>query len=429
MQQRSVVKRTAAGSLLAMAMIATGLAGCGTAGTSTSKVITIGTDLAVSGGDASAQLPAEYGADLAISQNKDLGGGYTLQVQNKNYEGASGPDANIGQADITAFQNDPQVMAVIGPFNSGVAKLEVPVVNKGGGPVLISPANTNAGLTLQKYAQESGVNFDQLHPAGKPDYYFRIPANDYLQGRADATIALTPTSLKPAAATAYVIDDNTTYGKPLADFFTQFYTQGGGKVVGNRTSITSDNLSVLPQVASAIIAAKPDVVFFGGVTSQGGCKLKAALAQAGYLKPMIGGDGIATDPGCVADAGKAAAGLIGTVAAPDPSTLTGGAIDTLKQQYATFTTGKPNNDFTPYAAQSYDAAMTAITAIKGLIKDGKAVTRANVRDAIAAVSYQGATGTISFDENGDNAGTKVFSVYAVLPSDPTKWVYQTEIKY
>jgi branched-chain amino acid transport system substrate-binding protein len=427
--QRNRLWRTVVTSSLAItALTAFSLAGCGPGGSSASKVIKIGTSLAVSGGDASAQLPAQYGADLAISQNKDLGGGYTLEVVHKNYEGQSGPDANIGQADITALQNDPAVVAVVGPFNSGVAKLEIPVVNAGSGPVLISPANTNPGLTLEQYAQEAGVNFAQLHPAGKDNYYFRIPANDFLQGKADATIALTKTDLKPAAKTAFVVDDNTTYGKPLADFFTQFFKDGGGQVVGTRTSITADNLSVLPQLASAIIASKADTVFFGGVTSQGGCKLKKALAGAGYTKPMIGGDGIATDPGCISDAGAASAGLIATIAAPDPSTLTGGTIDKLKTDYAAFTANKPNNDFTPYAAQSYDAAMIEITAIKSLISAGKDVTRKAVRDAVASIQYTGAIGNISFDANGDNAGAKIFAVYAVLPGT-TDWKYQTTITF
>ncbi|HEX6123250.1 MAG TPA: branched-chain amino acid ABC transporter substrate-binding protein [Ktedonobacterales bacterium] len=427
--QRNRLWRTMVTSSLAItALTAFSLAGCGPGGNSASKVIKIGTSLAVSGGDASAQLPAQYGADLAISQNKDLGSGYTLEVVHKNYEGQSGPDANIGQADITALQNDPQVMAVVGPFNSGVAKQEIPVANAGSGPVLISPANTNPGLTLEQYAQEAGVNFAALHPAGKPNFYFRIPANDFLQGKADAQIALTATPLKPAAKTAFVVDDNTTYGKPLADFFTQFFTQGGGTTVGTRTSITSDNLSVLPQLASAIVASKADTVFYGGVTSQGGCKLKKALVQAGYTKPMVGGDGIATDPGCISDAGAASVGLIATVAAPDPSTLTGDKVTKLKTDYTTFVAGKPSNDFTPYAAQSYDAAMVAITAIKGLISANKTVTRLAVRDAIAGLSYSGATGNISFDANGDNAGTKVFSVYAVLPGTTT-WAYQTAITY
>ena len=81
-------------------------------------------------------------------------------------------------------------MGIVGPFNSGVAKAEIPIVNAAGGPVLISPTNTNPGLTLSQYATANGINFAKLHPAGKPDYYFRIPGNDVAQGKADAEVAL-----------------------------------------------------------------------------------------------------------------------------------------------------------------------------------------------------------------------------------------------
>jgi len=406
------------------AVVVAGLAACGGSGSTANKHIKIGTSLAVSGSDASAQLPAQYGVNLAVSQNHDLGSGYTVDFVNKDYTGQSGPDANIGQADVTAFVNDKEVMAVVGPFNSGVAKQEIPVVNNAGGPVLLSPANTAAGLTLEQYAQAGGINFATLHPAGKPDYYFRLPANDTLQGNADAQIAQSPQVL---AKTVFVVDDNTTYGKPLADAFTASYTKNGGKVVGTRTSITADTLSTLPQVATAIKGAAPDAVYYGGLRSQGGCKLKKALAGIGYTKPFIGGDGIAQDPGCIEDAGAAAVGMVGTVAAPDPSTLTGAAVTKFKTDYTAFTAGKPNNDFTAYAAQSYDAAMVEITAIKGLISAGKTVDRKAVRDAVASIHYTGVTGSISFDDLGDNAGQKVFSVYAVLPSAPTTWAYQTAI--
>ena len=57
--------------------------------------------------------------------------------------------------------------------------------------------------------------------------------------------------------------------------------------------------------------------------------------------------------------------------------------------------------------------MIEITAIKNLIKAGKDVTRAAVRDEIAGISYDGVTGAISFEANGDNAGQKVFSIYSV----------------
>ncbi len=395
--------------------------GSGSGGASTNKHIRIGTEFPVSGTDAAVTLPAQYGVDLAGQQNKDLGNGYTLEIVHFNDEGASGADASIGANNVQKLVNDTQVMAIVGPFNSGVAKAEIPIVNQAG-LVEISPTNTNPGLTLEQYAEANGIVFSQLHPAGKKNAYFRIPGNDVSQGAADAKVALSP---QVGAKTAFVVDDNTTYGKGLSDFFTQSFSAGGGKVVTNgRTSITPDQVSNLPQLATTIKNANPDIVFYGGVTSQGGGALKKDLVAAGYNKPMIGGDGIAADPAWITTAGAAAVGTIATVAAPDPASLTSPAAKTFADQYhAAF----PGKDLLPYSAQAYDAAMIEITAIKNLIKANQPVTRANVRDQVASIQYDGVTGHISFDENGDNAGVKVFSVYAVLPADPTKWAFQTTL--
>src|SRR5262249_26727046 len=106
----------------AFALVLT-LSACGGAsnGPGGIKAPELATDLPVAAGDASAALPTQYGADLAVSQNSDLGHGYTLTIVHKNDEGATGADAAIGASNVQALVNDPAVMAIVGPFNSGVA--------------------------------------------------------------------------------------------------------------------------------------------------------------------------------------------------------------------------------------------------------------------------------------------------------------------
>ncbi|HEU0028491.1 MAG TPA: branched-chain amino acid ABC transporter substrate-binding protein [Ktedonobacterales bacterium] len=410
------------GSVAAMFVLSLSLAACGGTGSSSGGVIKIATDLPVSGTDASVGLPTQYGADLAISQNQDLGGGYTLQVVHKNDEGTTGADPTIGAANIRALLADPQVMAVVGPFNSGVAVAEIPVANTGG-LVLISPANTNPGLTKEQYAAARGINFAQLHPAGSKEYYFRVPATDDVQGKVDAQIAAgDPINAK----TAFVVDDSTTYGAGLADFFKTNFTSGGGTVAGSH-SITPQEVSSLNSLAATIIAAKPDVVFYGGVTSQGGGALKRALVAGGYTGPLVGGDGIADDPSWITTAGaNASANTYGTVAAPDPASLTSGDAAKFKTDYAAFAQGKSDSDLLPYSAAAYACATIEIAAIKAVIKSGKAPTRAAVRDYIAGNTFPTIIGNISFDQNGDNAGDKVFSIYAINPGAST-WVFSKEV--
>jgi branched-chain amino acid transport system substrate-binding protein len=384
------------------------------------KALQIATFLPVSGTDASEGLPAQYGVQLAVSQNKDLGSGYTLSVKTTNYEGANGPDTGLGTSIPTQLVADDNVIAVAGPFNSGIAKVAMPITN-GAGLVMMSMANTNPGLTKQQYAAANSIDFSKLHPAGKSNAYFRVPGTDDVQGKVDAEIAYT----NLGCPSAYVVDDNTVYGTGLSDFFTDNFKSLGGTIVGSRQHITAAQVANLSSLASQIKSANPAVVFYGGVTSGGGGALKKALVAAGFTKPMVGGDGIAADSSFVTTAGGAASvGVWGTVAAPDVSSLTSSAAKKFADDYKTFTAGKSNNDLTPYAAMAYDVAMIEIQAIKTAITAGS-VTRDDVRKNIQAISYQGITGQISFDANGDNAGPKVFAVYAV--DSTQKWVYKTQV--
>jgi branched-chain amino acid transport system substrate-binding protein len=375
--------------------------------------IKIGTEFPVSGTDAAVTLPAQYGVQLAVQQANAKCGVHLFDEIDKNDEGTSGADPSIGAANVQQLIADPTVMAVVGPFNSGVAKQEIPLVNQAG-LVLMSPTNTNPGLTKQQYAQANGVNFALLHPGGKPESYFRLPGTDDVQGKVDADIAL---AAPVSAKSAYVVDDNTTYGKGLASYFTQEFTSQGGTIVGS-TSITPDQVSNLPQLATTIVGKNPSVVFYGGVTSGGGGALKKDLVDKGGNMPMVGGDGIADDPAWLTTSGAAAVNTFGTVAAPDISGLTSASAQEFISAYkAAF----PGKDLLPYSASAYDAANVEITAIVNLLKAGKPVNRAAVRDEVAGISYDGVTGQISFDANGDNAGQKVFSVYGV--GTDGKWTF------
>lgn len=403
------------------ALALSALAACGTGGSGGggNKNLVIATELAVSGTDAGAQLPTQYGADLAIQQNADLGNGYKLSVKHDNYEGTNGVDPSIAANNVTALASDQSVIAIMGPFNSGVAKVVIPIATRAH-LTMISPANTNPGLTQEQYAKANGITFSQLHPAGTPEYYFRLPGTDVVQGKVDAQVAA---AAPVNAKSVYVVDDDTTYGIGLADFFVSNFQSGGGTILG-RSSVTAQQASSFPSLAATITSKHPDAVFFGGVTSGGGGLIKKALKAAGYTGPMVGGDGIAEDPAWLTAAGDAANGTYGSVAAPDTSQFTSGPAATFKSDYAKAFPGK---DITPYSAMAYDATMIEIKAIKSVISSGKAVTRESVRDAVAGTQYDGVTGHISFDQNGDNAGNKVFSIYWIDTSTNGQWAFKEQV--
>jgi branched-chain amino acid transport system substrate-binding protein len=121
----------------------------------------------------------EHAVDLAAQQNQPLGNGYTLEVI--HYREVSSDtarsDPRQGARNVTAMVQTPCVVGMVGPAWSAGAAAEMPVTAKAG-LVMISPANTNPGLTLRLDAGTYGIDFNQLHPPGTKTNYFRNIAND-----------------------------------------------------------------------------------------------------------------------------------------------------------------------------------------------------------------------------------------------------------
>ena len=75
----------------------------------------------------------------------------------------------------------------------------------------------------------------------------------------------------------------------------------------------------------------------------------------------------------------------------------------------------------PFAAQSYDSMGVCLQAIKSAAEaaNGAVPTREAVRDAIRALTYDGITGTISFDSIGDLPTAKYFVIKVNATSSDT----------
>ena len=78
------------------------------------------------------------------------------------------------------YANSKSVIGVLGTFNSGCAKIEVPVLNRAS-LAMVSPANTNPGLTKKWDVGEP----NKYYPTGTRNYA-RVVATDDIQGPADA---------------------------------------------------------------------------------------------------------------------------------------------------------------------------------------------------------------------------------------------------
>ena len=117
-------------AILAACGSGTSSGGGSTPAATTSATIKIATDLPVSGKDTSSGKPAQDGAQLAVNQanaNHTVTG-VTFVFDPKDDVGPSGThDPTVGAANVTALVGDAEVAGMVGPFNSSVAKAEMPI--------------------------------------------------------------------------------------------------------------------------------------------------------------------------------------------------------------------------------------------------------------------------------------------------------------
>jgi branched-chain amino acid transport system substrate-binding protein len=380
-----------------VAIVALVASACGSSSSTTGpQVVKIGVELPLSGGEAPNGGPTLNGIQLAINQIQVPGYTVQLNTQDDAVNGVNNPDQ--GAKNIGTLVSDSQVFAVVGPFNSAVAKAEIPVSNEAG-LIQCSPANTNSTLTLGDPAKA----LRQAHP--DQIAYVRVVANDDFQGLADATIAYKDLGKK----SMYIVDDQTTYGKYLADVVQAQFTKMGGKVV--KRDGAGANVSDYTSLLTAAKALGPDVVFYGGVTSTGGGVLRKQMVANGMGDlPFVGGDGISDGAASVASSFLNIAGDQGDL---NTWMTTAGAHDipdraTLAAAYqAAF--GK---ELGAYSAAAYACAQVYLEALKAVGPD-RAKVRAYVTDTTH--TFNTVLGNIGFDANGD-INQHIISYYQFDPT-------------
>src|SRR5579872_3088553 len=374
-------------STLAIALCLVSSVACSSstsAGGSGDKVIKIGIDLPLSGGDASVGRSTLNGMLLAIddANKKGFPGGFTVKAVQLDdaVQGVHSPQQGV--ANVRTFVADDAVLAVLGPYNSNVAAAEIPVTNAAG-LAQISQSTVSDGLTL-------GDDAKQLRRANPTENtFFRVCTTDSRQGSAAALFALAHKFHR-----AYIIDDNETYGLDLANVFEADYKKSGGIVLGHDhiEKNTQDFKALLTKVA----ATKPELVFYGGTTSTGAGLIRLQMFDVGLGNvTLMGGDGI---PDIATVAGARADGTLYTVAAPNAEKLPSA------RAFVTAYAAAYHEPIGPYSANAYAAAQVALTAIERALASNHDATptRAQVVAEIEKIDRLSTPiGSISFDRNGD----------------------------
>jgi branched-chain amino acid transport system substrate-binding protein len=284
--------------------------------------------------------------------------------------------------------DDQDVMVVIGPYNSGAAKVAIPILNRAD-LVMISPSNTYPGLT--KPGKGAPDEPDVLYPTGTRTYSRVIPSDD-VQGVVAAGWAK-----QLGAQRVYLLDDHDLFGGLWSRAFAETAERIGLQVVGPEG--IDPRASDYEALAARVRDANPDLVYVGGVSLNNTGKLfkdlRAALPE--HVK-LMGPDGLYEGP-FLEEAGDAAEGAFITFGGVAPSKLTGKGAEWYRSYKVRY-----NVEPEAYAAYAYEATKVALDAIK---RAGRK-DRAAIREAVMATKdYDGILGRWSFDRNGDTTLTSI----------------------
>jgi branched-chain amino acid transport system substrate-binding protein len=273
-------------------------------------------------------------------------------------------DDAIAAGVATELAANADVIAVVGHKNSGPSAAAAPVYASAG-LAQLSQCATDNSLTRSGWAT-----------------FFRLCADNERQAAAAADFAVAMLETRSVVA----VHDGTGYGQPLTEAFARRIP----KVVVLEMNVGQEDFSA---IVARTRAAKADLVYIGATEIEGS-KLMIALRAAGSTAQVMTSEGGPQNP-LATLAGDASEGSIHTYAGTDPTGTE--AAQRLIERCEREIGGAPS-----FAVESYEAVMVITDAIgRG------AVTRSEVRDAIAAADLEGFSGRIRFDSSGEREGAPV----------------------
>jgi len=332
----------------------------------------------LTGGGAGLGIEQKQAAELAVEEKNAAGG--ILGAKIVLVAADDRADSAEGKAVARRFCDDPRVLGVVGHVNSGVT-IDASTVYKECGLAMITAMSSTPAVT------ERGL-----------DNVFRLTNRNDHKGPAIAGYLYRTLGKRKAV----VVDDQTPYGKDMADLFAQGFAHAGGQIV-HRGKVT-----VGQKEFQGLLAELPkdfDVLFFGGIAEA--APVLKEMRTAGLNQLFACGDGCWDVKTFIAPAQGAATqgeGVLVLSAAPALGRVPGSA--EFAQRYQA-----RYGPIANYALNSYDSARLALQAVETAARQkGGLPTRAEVTAALRAARFQGIAYArpVTWDAKGDNTAAVIF---------------------
>ena len=338
---------------------------------------------------------------LAVDTINECGGVNEAQVSLVVEDSQTDPSA--GSSAMTKLAEVDKVAGVVGAFASSVsgAAVDVAVRNK---VMMVSPGSTSPVFTERAQNDEfSG-------------YWARTAPPDTYQSKALAALAQ-----KQGFKNVATVAINNDYGVGFEQQFVEAFKKSGGNIVGKPVR-HDPKAATLDSEAKQAFSGKPDAVAAVLYAETGSVLLKSAFEQGltdgvtVLLTDGVYSDDFVRQVGKTADGKSIIAGALGTVPGANGAAL---------EEFTALWNEKVGKELTAYVPHNWDAAVLMMLAaeasdantgegIKSKIREVANAPGTEVSDACEAmemvrngedINFQGASGNVDIDENGDVVGS------------------------
>ena len=307
---------------------------------------------------------ASYGESVKNAvefAKKELGANVALIYEDSKCDGKEAATV------INKLISVDNVQVIVGELCSGATLAAAPVAEQNQ-VVMVSPASTSPAVS------EAG------------DYIFRVIPSDALQGDFGAKLAYNMDLRKMA-----VLYGNDDYGAGFNDVLKEVFPSLGGEIVASE-AVEKGAIDMRTQLTKIKDSGADALYIITNSPDSAAAALKQ-IKELGLDVVVFGSEGLKADY-ILENSGDAAEGLIVT------SVSTGAA-----DWAARYTTEV--GEMGPFAAQGYDAMQAIALAI-----EAGATTGPEIKAQLDDLNFEGASGSISFDVNGDVFGN--YEVYTVV---------------
>jgi branched-chain amino acid transport system substrate-binding protein len=305
-------------------------------------------------------------AKFAVDRfNEENGTEFTLVEGDTQLDPAQA--STVGQR----FASNDDILAVVGPAGSQEIEAVGPIFTRED-LAFVSPSATATSLT-----------------DGRFESFYRVVPNDAAQAPTDAAYMVDNLD----AANVVIIDDQTSYSRPLADGVQEALEEAD--VTVSRESVNQDTTDFSSLVSG--IGDDVDVVFLPWQIAANAQIFGQQLKEQGKDAVIFGSDGLFSPDDFTID------GSYVSSFAPDITGIEESA-DLVEAYTAEY------GDFGTFGPPTYAAANVILTAMSDLCEGGDELTREAIVEQIGETSIDDSIlgGSLSFTESGDPEGAEFY---------------------